>query len=107
MRGRPAKVTHDDLGAGAIDGERAGRGVGGRRMTRRLHMIGNAHIDPVWLWQWQEGYQEVRATFQSAVERLAEYPEFVFTCDSSLFFAWVEESDPDLFAQIRAYVAEG
>ena len=33
-------------------------------------MIGNAHIDPVWLWQWPEGYQEARATFQSAVDRL-------------------------------------
>ena len=66
---------------------------------KRVHMIGNAHIDPVWLWQWPEGYQEVRATFQSAVDRLNEYPEFVFTCDSSLFFAWVEESDPPLFEQ--------
>ena len=26
----------------------------------KLHMIGNAHIDPVWLWQWQEGFHEVR-----------------------------------------------
>ena len=33
-------------------------------MTTRLHMVGNAHIDPVWLWQWPEGYQEVRATFR-------------------------------------------
>ena len=70
-------------------------------------MIGNAHIDPVWLWQWPEGYQEVRATFQSAVDRLDEYPDFVFTCDSSLFFAWVEESDPALFERIRERVAEG
>ena len=70
-------------------------------------MIGNAHIDPVWLWQWPEGYQEVRATFQSAVDRLDEYPDFVFTCDSSLFFEWVEESDPVLFARIREKVAEG
>ncbi|HEY6054454.1 MAG TPA: hypothetical protein VIU86_11015, partial [Gaiellaceae bacterium] len=76
-------------------------------MTRRLHMIGNAHIDPVWLWQWPEGYQEVRATFQSAVDRMDEYPDFVFTCDSSLFFEWVEESDPALFTRIRERVAEG
>jgi len=74
---------------------------------RRLHMIGNAHIDPVWLWQWPEGYQEVRATFRSALDRMAEYPGFVFTCDSALFFEWVEESDPELFAEIRARVAEG
>jgi len=74
---------------------------------RVLHMIGNAHIDPVWLWQWPEGYQEVRATFQSAIDRLEEYPDFVFTCDSSLFFEWVEESDPELHAKIRERIAEG
>ena len=75
--------------------------------VRRLHMIGNAHIDPVWLWQWPEGYQEVRATFQSAIDRMDEYPDFVFTCDSSLFFEWVEESDPALFERIKARIADG
>ena len=61
------------------------RSTPGRPASERAscHMIGNAHIDPVWLWQWPEGYQEVRATFQSAVDRLDEYPDFVFTCDSS------------------------
>jgi alpha-mannosidase len=74
---------------------------------RLLHMIGNAHIDPVWLWQWPEGYQEVRATFASALDRMDEYPDFVFTSDSVIFFAWVEEHDPELFERIRARVAEG
>ena len=74
---------------------------------RVLHMIGNAHIDPVWLWQWPEGYQEVRATFQSAIDRMEEYPEFVFTCDSVVYLRWIEESDPELFEQIHARVAEG
>jgi alpha-mannosidase len=83
-----------------------GRGlVSGSRQT--LHMIGNAHIDPVWLWQWPEGYQEVRATFQSAIDRLDENPDFVFTHTSVLFLQWVEESDPDLFERIRARVADG
>jgi alpha-mannosidase len=75
--------------------------------VKKVHMIGNAHIDPVWLWQWTEGYQEVRATFTSAVDRLDEFPEYVFTCDSALFFAWVEESDPALFERIRAHVQSG
>jgi alpha-mannosidase len=70
-------------------------------------MVGNAHIDPVWLWQWPEGYQEVRATFQSAIDRMTEYPDFVFTHTSVLFLAWVEETDPELFARIRERVAEG
>ena len=74
---------------------------------RTLHMIGNAHLDPVWLWPWQEGYQEARATFWSAIHRMEEYPDFVFTCDQIVLLSWVEESDPELFEQIRRRVAEG
>jgi alpha-mannosidase len=76
----------------------------GRRL---LHMIGNAHIDPVWLWRWPEGYQAVRATFWSVIERMREYPELRFTCDSVAQLAWVEESDPELFGEIRRRVADG
>jgi alpha-mannosidase len=74
---------------------------------RTLHMVGHAHLDPVWLWPWQEGYQEARATFWSAIHRMDEYPDFVFTCDQVVLLAWVEESDPELFARIRERVAEG
>ena len=61
---------------------------------RTIHMIGNAHLDPVWLWPWQEGYQEARATFWSAIHRMDEYPDFVFTCDQIVLLSWVEESGP-------------
>jgi alpha-mannosidase len=74
---------------------------------RTLHMIGHAHLDPVWLWPWQEGYQEARATFWSAIHRMDEYPDFVFTCDQIVLLSWVEESDPELFARIRERIAEG
>jgi len=74
---------------------------------RTLHMIGNAHIDPVWLWPWQEGYQEARATFWSAIQRMDEYPDFVFTCNQVVLLEWVEESDPELFSRIRQRVADG
>jgi alpha-mannosidase len=76
-------------------------------MTRHVHMVGNAHIDPVWLWQWPEGYQEVRATFRSAIDRMEEFPEFVFTANSVLFLRWIEESDPPLFGAIRERIADG
>ena len=78
-----------------------------RAEKRVLHLIGNSHIDPVWLWQWPEGYQEVRATFRSALDRMKEYPEFIFTCDSAAYYEWVEEIDPEMFEEIRERVAEG
>jgi alpha-mannosidase len=82
-------------------------GAGGVTGRGPLYMVGNAHIDPVWLWQWPEGYTEVRATFSAALDRMDEYPEFVFTCDSVAYLAWVEEHDPALFERIRERVAEG
>ena len=72
-----------------------------------LHLIGNSHIDPVWLWQWPEGYQEIRSTFRSALDRMKEYPEFIFTCDSAAYYEWVEEIDPAMFEEIKERVADG
>jgi alpha-mannosidase len=74
---------------------------------RVLHLIGNSHIDPVWLWQWPEGYQEVRATFRSALDLMREYPELIFTCDSAAYYEWIEEIDPGMFDEIQSRVAEG
>ena len=75
--------------------------------TGTLHMIGNAHIDPVWMWTWTEGFAEVKATFRSALDRMREYPEFIFTCSSAAYYAWVEQNEPEMFAEIRERVAEG
>src|SRR5215207_6777517 len=70
-------------------------------------MIGNAHIDPVWLWQWQEGFHEVKASFRSALDRMKEYPDFTFVASSAAFYEWVEGSDPAMFAEIQQRVSEG
>lgn len=70
-------------------------------------MIGNAHIDLVWLWQWQEGLQEVKATFQSVLDRMKEYEDFIFTGSSAAFYEWVEKNDPTMFEEIRKRIKEG
>lgn len=75
--------------------------------NKKLHLIGNAHLDPIWLWRWQEGCGEVLQTFRSALDRLNEYDDFVFTCSSASYYRWVEEIDPDMFEEIVARVKEG
>jgi alpha-mannosidase len=72
-----------------------------------IHMIGHGHIDPTWLWRWTEGYEEVRATFRSALDRMNETPEFRFTASSACFYQWIKETDPAMFEEIRVRVAEG
>ncbi|MBE1584441.1 alpha-mannosidase [Nonomuraea angiospora] len=105
MKSRPAPMSNAPSGSQPRGLPRAPRPAA--TPDRTLHMIGNAHLDPVWLWPWQEGYQEARATFWSAIHRMDEYPDFVFTCDQVVLLSWVEESDPELFARIRERVAEG
>lgn len=72
-----------------------------------VHMIGHAHIDPTWLWRWTEGYEEVRATFRSALDRMNETPAFKFTASSACFYMWTKTVDPEMFEEIRARVKEG
>jgi alpha-mannosidase len=72
-----------------------------------VHMIGNAHLDPVWQWQKAQGIDAVLATARSACDRLDEYDDFVFTCSASWFHQVVEQLDEALFARIRQYVADG
>ena len=69
---------------------------------KKLHMIGHGHIDPVWLWRWQEGYQVAKATFRSALDRMKEYPEFKFIRSSAALYEWIEENDPAMFEEIRS-----
>ncbi|XID93446.1 alpha-mannosidase [Paenibacillaceae bacterium WGS1546] len=75
--------------------------------NKKLHMIGNAHLDPVWLWQWQEGFQETKATFRSALDRMNESDDFIFTSSSAANYEWVENNDPRMFAEIKRRIEEG
>lgn len=77
------------------------------RKSYTLHMIGNAHIDPVWLWKWEEGLETTRATFRSAIDRIEEYPEFIFTASSACLYKWIEETEPELFEKIKEKIKEG
>jgi alpha-mannosidase len=70
-------------------------------------MIGNAHIDPVWLWRWQAGVDEALASFRSAADRLDEYPDFVYTRGEAWLYEQVERLDPELFGRARRFVEDG
>ncbi|MBZ0299872.1 MAG: hypothetical protein K8J31_09035, partial [Anaerolineae bacterium] len=72
-----------------------------------VHLFCNAHIDPVWMWSWEEGAREAVSTFRTAANLLDRYPEFIFNHNESLLYEWVEEYDPPLFERIRECVRQG
>jgi len=75
--------------------------------NKKIFCVGNAHLDPLWLWRWQEGSCEAKATIRSALDRMKEYPDFKFCCAAGVVFEWIEKFDPDMFAEIRQRVKEG
>ena len=58
--------------------------------SKTLHMIGNAHIDPVWLWGWQAGVDEALATLSTAADLCDAYPEFIFTRGEAWLYQQVD-----------------
>ncbi len=72
-----------------------------------VHVIFNAHIDPIWLWPWQDGLDVVLATCRSACERLESNPDLAFTQGEAWVYRQIETIAPALFERIRKHVATG
>lgn len=73
---------------------------------KKLHLICNSHIDPVWMWDWEEGLGEAISTFWQA-ERFCREFDFVFNHNEAILYEFIEEKDPALFADIRKQVKAG
>lgn len=73
---------------------------------KKIHLICNAHLDPVWLWEWEEGAAEAISTFRIAADFCEQYEGFVFNHNEVILYKWVEEYEPELFKRIQKLVNE-
>lgn len=69
-----------------------------------VHLVCNAHLDPVWLWEWEEGAAEALSTFRVAAEFCEQTPGFIFCHNEAILYRWVEEYESDLFKRIQTLV---
>lgn len=76
-------------------------------VVHELSAIGHAHIDTAWLWPIEETRRKCQRSFANVIALMDEYPEFKFACSQAYQYAVIEETDPDLFARIRAKVENG
>ncbi len=72
-----------------------------------LHLVCNAHIDPVWLWEWEEGAATALSTFRTAAGFCEEHEGFVFCHNEAILYEQVEEYEPALFERIARLVKAG
>ena len=74
---------------------------------RTLHLVCNAHLDPVWLWEWEEGAAAAISTFRTAADLCEAFPGFIFNHNEVILYRWVEAYEPALFRRIQRLVREG
>lgn len=73
-------------------------------MKKTVHLVCNAHLDPVWQWTWEDGLAEAVSTFRIAAEFCEKHTGFVFNHNESVLYGWIKDHEPKLFARIQKLV---
>ncbi|MDI1464107.1 glycoside hydrolase family 38 C-terminal domain-containing protein [Catellatospora sp. KI3] len=75
--------------------------------AHRISAVGHAHIDSAWLWPLRETVRKVARTAANMTALLRDEPDFVYTMSQAQQYAWIKEHRPEIYAQVKAAVAEG
>ena len=67
----------------------------------RIHLVPNSHIDPVWLWDWREGFNEGLTTVKTVLNLMEEFPQLTFIRGEAAIYQHIEKTDPATFARLR------
>ncbi len=73
---------------------------------KEVHLICNAHLDPIWQWEWEEGAAAALSTFRAAAD-LAEEFDYIFCHNEVTLYKYIEEYAPTLFQRIKKLIREG
>jgi len=74
---------------------------------RKIQLLGHAHLDLAWLWNWSETWEVAQRTFESVLKLQQEFPELIFCHSTPALYAWIELHRPDLFAAIKQQIVTG
>jgi len=107
-----------DLGPFSRDGRSAARDeiarfyervkpVSAFAAERTVSVAGNAHIDLAWLWRWLETVEVTRATFDTVMNNMDEYPELVYLQSQAQTYRWMKDLYPEVFERIKQRVKDG
>ena len=72
-----------------------------------IHVLPNAHLDPVWLWDGREGLNQGIRSMRSTVALMDEFPELTYMRGEAMLYRHLEEFDPETFRRVRELVEAG
>jgi len=73
---------------------------------KEVHLICNAHLDPIWQWEWEEGAAAALSTFRAAAD-LADEFDYIFCHNEVTLYKYIEEYAPALFRRIKELIRIG
>ena len=72
-----------------------------------VHVIPNAHLDPVWLWDYREGLNEGVATCRTILDLMEANPDLTFIRGEAAIYEHVRRTDSATFARILKMIRTG
>ena len=69
--------------------------------------VGHTHIDVAWLWNLDQTRQKVERSFATVLKLMDEYPEYRFMMSQPQLFAYLKQTDPELFTRVKQRIEEG
>lgn len=72
-----------------------------------IYAVGHTHIDTAWLWPIKETVRKCGRSFSTACRLMERDPDFHFACSQPQLYEYTKQYFPDVYAQIKKWVAAG
>ena len=72
-----------------------------------IHVIGHAHMDMNWLWDYFETMKMCNDNLRQVVAFMEEYPDYTMIQSQAAVYKFVEMVDPSLFKRVQEFVKSG
>lgn len=98
------------FGALAVGSANAGAAAAPPDITREptLYLVGYAHLDTEWRWEYPQTIQEYLAkTMRDNFSLIEKYPHYVFNFSGSYRYQLMKEYFPENYEKLKGYVAAG
>ena len=74
---------------------------------KTVHLVFNAHLDPIWLWPWEAGLDEVLNTCETVCGLLERHPDVIFTRGEAWVYEQIRLLNHGLFRRIKRLIRRG
>jgi alpha-mannosidase len=72
-----------------------------------VHMVGESHLDMAYKWRYEQTIKKAKRTLTKAIKHAKNVPGFRFAVSSPQIMAWLKESYPEFYIDVKEFVKKG